>query len=97
MVCNTFLRNGWSIVRSASLAKGGTLKKRPSLHLREVLTRSNKVNPQTLQTALILEGLHLGMTASSSLPPFIAIVILIISSKKICPDTRNHFHILGDA
>jgi hypothetical protein len=35
------------------LAKGGTLKKRPSLHFDKVLTRSNKVSPQTLQTALI--------------------------------------------
>jgi hypothetical protein len=33
-VCSTFLRSGWSVVRSASLAKGGTLKKRPSLHLK---------------------------------------------------------------
>jgi hypothetical protein len=31
-VCNTFLRSGWSIVRSASLDKGGTLKKRLSPH-----------------------------------------------------------------
>jgi hypothetical protein len=28
-----FSRSGWSVVRSASLAKGGTLKKRPSPHL----------------------------------------------------------------
>jgi hypothetical protein len=33
-------------VRSASLAKGGTLKKRPSLHLHKVLTQSNKVSSQ---------------------------------------------------
>jgi hypothetical protein len=31
-VCNTFSRSGWSVVRSASLAKGGTLQKRPSPH-----------------------------------------------------------------
>jgi hypothetical protein len=54
VICITFLRSGLSIVRSASLAKGGTLKKRPSLHLHKVLTQSNKVNPQTLQMALIL-------------------------------------------
>jgi hypothetical protein len=27
-VCNKFSRSGWSVVRSASLAKGGTSKKR---------------------------------------------------------------------
>jgi hypothetical protein len=32
-VCSTFSRSGWSVVRSASLAKGGTSKKRPSPHL----------------------------------------------------------------
>jgi hypothetical protein len=51
--CSTFSRSGWSVVRSASLAKGGTSKKRPSPHLHEVLTRSNKVSPRTLQTALV--------------------------------------------
>jgi hypothetical protein len=52
-VCSMFLRSGWSIVRSASLAKGGTSKKRLSLHLHNVLTQSNRVSPWTLQTALI--------------------------------------------
>jgi hypothetical protein len=33
MVCSTFLRSGWNVVRSALLAKGGTSKKRQSLHL----------------------------------------------------------------
>jgi hypothetical protein len=51
--CSTFLRSGWSIVRSASLAKGGTLKKRQSLHLHKVLAQSNNVSPWTLQMALI--------------------------------------------
>jgi hypothetical protein len=37
-VCRTFLRSRWSIVRSASLAKGSTTKKRLSLHLHEVPT-----------------------------------------------------------
>jgi hypothetical protein len=32
--CSTFSRNGWSVVRSASLAKGP--------HLHKVLTRSQK-------------------------------------------------------
>jgi hypothetical protein len=62
MVCSIFLRSGWSIVRSASLAKGGTLKKRPSLHLHKVPTQSNKVRPQPFLTALVhneeLAGLY---------------------------------------
>jgi hypothetical protein len=40
-------------LRSASLAKGGTSRKRPSVHLHKVPTQSNKVSPQTLQTALV--------------------------------------------
>jgi hypothetical protein len=55
MVCSIFLRSGWSVVRSASLAKGGTSKKRLSLHLHKVPTWSNKVSPQTLQTPLASE------------------------------------------
>jgi hypothetical protein len=38
-----FLRSGWSIVRSALLAKGGTSKKILSPHLHKVPTQSNKV------------------------------------------------------
>jgi hypothetical protein len=53
--CSTFSRSGWSIVRSESLAKGGTSKKRPSPHLHKVLTRINKVSPRTLQTAHFTE------------------------------------------
>jgi hypothetical protein len=45
-VYSTFLRSGWSVIRSASLAKGGTLKKRPSLHLHKVPTQNNKVSPR---------------------------------------------------
>jgi hypothetical protein len=52
-VCSTFSGNGWSVIRSASLATGGTWKKRPSLHLHKVPNRSNKLNPRTLQTALV--------------------------------------------
>jgi hypothetical protein len=51
-VCSTFSRIGWSVIRSVSLAKGGTSKKRPSPHLHEVPTRSNKVSPRTLQPDL---------------------------------------------
>jgi hypothetical protein len=42
----------WRVVRSVSLAKGGTSKKRLSPHLHKVSTQSNKVSPRTLQTAL---------------------------------------------
>jgi hypothetical protein len=55
-VCSTFTRSGWSVVRSASLAKGGTSKKRPSPHLHKVPTRSNKVSSRTLQTALVIQA-----------------------------------------
>jgi hypothetical protein len=51
--CSTFSRSGWSDVRSASLAKGRTSKKRPSPHLHKVPTRSIKVSPRTLQTTLV--------------------------------------------
>jgi hypothetical protein len=54
-VCITFSRSGWSVVTSTSLAKGGTSKKRPSPHLHKVPTRSNKVSPRTLQTALVYQ------------------------------------------
>jgi hypothetical protein len=43
MTVTPFSRSGWSVVRCASLAKGGTSKKRPSPHLHKVSTRSNKV------------------------------------------------------
>jgi hypothetical protein len=52
-VCSTFSRNGCGVVRSASLAKGGTSKKRPSSHLHKVPTRSNKGSTWTLQAALV--------------------------------------------
>jgi hypothetical protein len=48
-----FSRSGWSVVKSASLAKGGTSKKGPSPHLHKVPTRSNEVSLRTLQTALV--------------------------------------------
>jgi hypothetical protein len=50
---STFSRSGWSVTRSASLAKGGTSKTRPSPHLHKVPTRSN-VSLRTFQTALVL-------------------------------------------
>jgi hypothetical protein len=52
-VCSTFSRSGWSVVRSASLAKGGASKKRPSPHLHKFPTRSNKVSPRTLQKPVV--------------------------------------------
>jgi hypothetical protein len=52
-ICNTFSRSGWCVVRSASLAKGGTSKKRPSPHLHKVPTRSNKASLRTFQTILV--------------------------------------------
>jgi protein gp37 len=52
-VCSMFLRSVWSVIRSASLAKGGTSKKRPSPHLHKVPTRNNMVSPRTFQTALV--------------------------------------------
>jgi hypothetical protein len=48
-VCSTFSRSGWSVVRSASVAKGGTSKNRPSPHLHKVST------PRTFQTALVYD------------------------------------------
>jgi hypothetical protein len=56
-VCSTFSRSGWSVVRSASLAKGGTSKKRPSLYLHKVPTRSNKVRPRTFHTSRVCNTL----------------------------------------
>jgi len=47
------LRNEWSVVRSESLAKGGTSKQRLSLHFHKVPTQRKKMNLQTLQTALV--------------------------------------------
>jgi hypothetical protein len=58
VVCCMFLRSGWSIVRTASLVKGGTLKKRLSPYLNKVLTWNNKVSPRTFQTALVFLDLR---------------------------------------
>jgi len=58
MVCSTFLKSEWSVVRSGSLAKGGTSRKRPSLHLHKVPTRSNEVSPPTFQIGLSLSLTH---------------------------------------
>jgi hypothetical protein len=55
-VCSAFSRSEWSVVRSASLAKGDTPKMRPSPHLHKVPTRSNKVSPWTFQTALVVRN-----------------------------------------
>jgi hypothetical protein len=52
-VCSIFSRSGWSVIRSALLAKWYTSKKRPSPHLHKVPTRSNKASSRTFQTALV--------------------------------------------
>jgi hypothetical protein len=56
-----FSRSGWSVVRSASLDKGGTSKKRPSPHLQEVPTRQTvlvycrlRINAQWLVSCLFV-------------------------------------------
>jgi hypothetical protein len=46
-VCSTLSRSGWSVVRSAPLPKGGTLK------THKVPTRSNKVSSRTFLTAIV--------------------------------------------
>jgi hypothetical protein len=53
-----FSRSGWSVVRSASLAKGSTSKNRMSQHLHKVPTRSNKVSPRTLQMVVVYMFLY---------------------------------------
>jgi hypothetical protein len=50
----TFLRSGWSVVRSASLPKGGTSKKRQSPHLHKVAIWINKACPRSFQTAVLI-------------------------------------------
>jgi hypothetical protein len=52
-VYSTFWRSGWSVVRSESLAKWGTSKKRPSPHLHKVPTRDSNVSPVTFQTTFV--------------------------------------------
>jgi hypothetical protein len=52
-----FLRSGWCGVRSALLAKGGTLEKGLSPHLHKFPTWSNNVSPRTFQTALVSQTL----------------------------------------
>jgi hypothetical protein len=61
-LCSTFSRSGWIIVTSVSLAKGGTSKKRPSLYLHKVPTRSNKLSSRTLHTSLAVSQHLLGET-----------------------------------
>jgi hypothetical protein len=46
-VCGLLSRSGWSVVRSASLAKGGISKKRPLPHIHEVRTPSNRASSRT--------------------------------------------------
>jgi hypothetical protein len=65
-VCNTPSRRGWSVVRSTSLAKGGTSRNRPSPHLHKVPTRSNKLSPRTLQTARARARVCVGSSRQST-------------------------------
>jgi hypothetical protein len=73
-----FSRSGWSVVRNASLAKGGTSKKGPLSHLYKVPTRSNKVSPRTFQMALaprtniteITWRMHIRMTEAKAFRTF---------------------------
>jgi hypothetical protein len=60
----TFTRSGWNVVRSASVAKGGNSKKRPSPHLHKVPTWSIKASPRTFQTALVIDAMHMGRMVS---------------------------------
>jgi hypothetical protein len=69
-VCITFSRSGWSVERSASLAKGSTSKKRPSPCLHKVPTRSNKVSPRTLQTARTIWLIHSAIIVFIKMPDF---------------------------
>jgi hypothetical protein len=67
-ICSTFSRNGWSVVRGASLAKGGTSKKRPSPHLHKVPTWNNKVSPRGLHMVLVIKTTgFLDLTSSAFL------------------------------
>jgi hypothetical protein len=70
---STFFRSGWSVVRTASLAKGGTSKKRQSLHLHKVPTRSNRVSSRTLETVLQFPSFS-APTSPKRYPPFRLIV-----------------------
>jgi hypothetical protein len=67
-ICSTFPRSGWSVVKSASPAKGGTSKKRPLPHLHKFPTRSNKVSPWNFQTTFIYYSVH----KSLSLEPILS-------------------------
>jgi hypothetical protein len=46
-VCSTFSRSGWSVVRSTSLAKGGSSKKETVTAPPQSSNRSSKVSPRT--------------------------------------------------
>jgi hypothetical protein len=79
-VCSTLLRSGWNVVRSAPLAKGGTLKKRPSLHLHKVPTQSNKVSPRTFQTG----PSHTSGGGGNSLGVKLNMVLHLVLRKRMC-------------
>jgi hypothetical protein len=79
-VYSTFSRSGWLVVRPASLAKGGTSKKRPSPHLHKVPTRSNKVSPRTFQTALVYYCLYVKYRLSDEAPQYFEWLFYFIRS-----------------
>jgi hypothetical protein len=66
VVCSRFSRSEWSVVRSVSLANGGVSKKRPSLHLNKVPTRSNKLSPWNFQTAVVQFKIHFNIILTST-------------------------------
>jgi hypothetical protein len=79
-----FSRSGWSVVRNASLAKGGTSKERPSPNLHKVPTWSNKASPRTFQTPSYKEQLTQAVSGLSAiLLPFLREVSLISFCKRV--------------
>jgi hypothetical protein len=70
-VCSTFWRSGWSLVRSASLSKGGTSekKKKTGTALPQSSDWSSKESPRTFQTATWLYLINKTMMGSERAVP----------------------------
>jgi hypothetical protein len=81
-VCGTFSRSGWIVVRSASLAKGGTSKKRLSPHLHKFPNWSNKLSPRTFQTTFVYTHIYMHLNNH-----------IIGQQKKIHNDTMTSFSV----
>jgi hypothetical protein len=84
-VCSTFPRSGLSFVKSSSLAKGGTSKKRPSPHLHKFPTRNNKVSPRTFQMALVDHGRflqHFSQLIVHIHPPVVHCITNVVKTSK---------------